>query len=243
MNVWLPASTAFLASAVEAVEALTVVLAIGTTRGWRLALSGAGAALVSLALLIAIFGPALVRFVPLEALRLVVGLLLVLYGLAWLRKAIWRYGGRKALRDEAANFAREREESAGVADGVARATSFKAVFLEGLEVVIIVVTVGAQSTGGVGFAALGALAAVLLVVAVGIAVRAPLSRVPENALKFVVGIMLASFGTFWSGEGLGITWWQADASIPVIAASFLAIALGLIALLRATAARAVPVLR
>jgi uncharacterized membrane protein len=201
----------FLASSVEMVEALTIVLAAGVTRGWRSSLIGVGAALVVLAAICAVLGPALTA-IPIDALRLVVGFLLLVFGLQWLRKAILRASGFKALHDEDAIYKRELEAArsqgtqirAGL-DWYAFTLCFKGVLLEGLEVAFIVVTFGATS-GQVGLAALGAAAAVVIVLAVGVAVHRPLSRVPENTLKFVVGLMLTSFGTFWAAEGAGVSW-------------------------------------
>jgi uncharacterized membrane protein len=202
---------AFLASAVEMVEALTIVLAVGVTRGWRSALAGVGAATVTLAAIVAALGPALHQ-VPIDALRLVVGFLLLAFGLQWLRKAILRASGFKALHDEDEIFSQEREE-AGRARGDLRlgldwysfVLCFKGVLLEGLEVAFIVVTFG-STQGNVPLAAAAAGAALVLVAAVGAVVRAPLSRVPENTLKFAVGIMLTTFGIFWGAEGTGVTW-------------------------------------
>lgn len=207
----------FLASSVEAVEALTIVLATGITRGWRSSLLGAVAAGVLLSIFSAIGGPAVAN-IPLAGLRLLIGVLLLIFGLQWLRKAILRAGHVKALRDEAATFEREvkalrTDQQAGSRmDWTAFTVSFKSVFLEGLEVVFIVVTFGG-SANNVPLAALGALLAVLLVIIVGFIVRGPLSRVPENLLKYVVGLMLVSFGTFWSGEGLGFNWPASDLSL------------------------------
>src|SRR4051812_515970 len=198
------------ASAVETVEAVTIVLALGFTRGWRAPLVGSAAAVAVLAALVAVLGPAL-DAVPIDALRLVVGSLLLVFGLQWLRKAILRASGFKAIRDEDRIYAREAEQAraagapaAGV-DGYSFAVSFKSVLLEGLEIVFIVLTLGA-SHGSTRLAAAGALAAVLVVVAAAAAVRRPLSRVPENQLAFAVGVMLTSFGIFWAGEGAGVDW-------------------------------------
>jgi uncharacterized membrane protein len=235
VNGWTLAGTSFLASAVEAVEALTIVLAVGVTRSWPVALRGAAYALLVLALIVAVFGP-LLRLVPIDQLKLVVGIVLILFGLAWLRKAILRYSGRKALRDEDAAFAREisalRAAEDLQADRIGLVTSFKAVLIEGLEVAIIVVTFGAASTAALGWSAAGAAAAVLLVVLAGIALKQPASRVPENTMKFVVGIMLTSFGTFWTGEGLGIAWFGADLSLLILAAFYLAVSAVLISVAR-----------
>ena len=217
---------AFLASAVEMVEALTIVLAVGVTRGWRSTLLGTGAALLLLAALTAIFGPALAS-IPIEDLRLVVGGLLLVFGLQWLRKAILRASGYKPLHDEDAIYAREREEAAragatpgGGIDWYSFALSFKSVFLEGLEVVFIVITFGASSKNGVGVAAGAAAAALVVVVAVGALVHAPLSRVPENTLKFAVGLLLTTFGTFWAAEGAGASWPAGDGALVVLLGFF-----------------------
>jgi uncharacterized membrane protein len=208
----------FLASAVEMVEALTIVLAAGVTRGWRSSLTGVGAALVVLALIVALLGPTLAR-IPISILQVVVGTLLLVFGLQWLRKAILRSSGFKALHNEDAIFAAEAaaarthaaEQRAGL-DWYAFTLCFKGVLLEGLEVAFIVVTFGA-ARNQVGLAALGALAALVLVLTVGVAVHRPLSRVPENTLKFAVGLLLASFGTFWAAEGVGVEWPGADLAI------------------------------
>lgn len=242
---WILAGTTFLASAVEAVEALTIVLAVGITRSWRSALSGAAWALVVLAAIVAIFGPAIVRYVPLGALKIAIGLLLLLFGMAWLRKAILRASGRKALHDEDAIYAREVAalRAAGKPvngrDRIGFVTAFNAVLLEGMEVAVIVLTFGTAARGGLAWAAIGALAAVVLVTAAGIAVRKPFAAVPENVMKFIVGIMLTSFGTFWSGEGLGIAWWHDDLALVGIVAVFLAVSAGTIALARRGNAAAV----
>jgi len=210
--------TTFLASGVEAVEALTIVLAVGVVRGWRSPLIGVGVAALALAVIVAVLGPAL-RLLPIDTLRLVVGALLLVFGLQWLRKAILRSSGYKELHDEAAAFAAEREQ----ASNASRATStgmdwysftvaFKGVLLEGLEVVFIVVTFGATQ-GRVPLAAAAAVVAVVLVIAVGLVVRAPLERVPENTIKFAVGLLLTSFGVFWAGEGAGVSWPGGDLAI------------------------------
>jgi uncharacterized membrane protein len=216
-NTFLVLST-FLASAVEMVEALTIVLAAGLARGWRSALLGLGAATVALAIAVAALGPAL-TVIPLQALRLVVGALLLVFGLQWLRKAILRASGYKALHDEDAIFARElaeargadQDERAGV-DWYGFTLAFKGVLLEGLEVVFIVLTFG-SAQGSIPLAAAGAGGALVLVAGVGVAVRAPLARVPENAMKFAVGVMLTTFGVFWSAEGAGVNWPGGDASL------------------------------
>ena len=230
------AGASFAASFVEAVEALTVVLAVGLARGWRPALTGAAAALAALALMVAVLGPLIGR-IPLRALQAVVGVLLLLFGLRWLRKAILRWVGVIALHDEAEAFAREtrelaeaeRQRSSGL-DWIAGVTSFKAVLLEGTEVVFIVIAVGAG--GLLWLASAGALAACVLVAAIGAAAAGPLSQVPENALKFAVGVMLSAFGLFWTGESLGVEWPGGDAAILAFAAMFLGVALALVALLK-----------
>jgi uncharacterized membrane protein len=209
----------FLACAVEAVEALTIVLAVGATRSWSSALYGCASATLALAVVVAALGPALTRL-PVDTLRLVIGGLLLSFGLQWLRKAILRAAGIKALHDENAAFARERDAARGAEaqsllggiDAYAFAVSFKGTLLEGLEVVVIVLTFGANQHR-VPLAAGAALAAILLVVLVGFAVRAPLSRVPENTMKFAVGVMLTSFGVFWGAEGAGASWPGEDASL------------------------------
>jgi uncharacterized membrane protein len=229
--------SAFLASAVEMVEALTIVLASGVTRGWRSSLVGVGAAIVALAAIVAALGPAL-AVIPLNALRLTVGSLLLVFGLQWLRKAILRASGFKALHDEDAIFARELEEArraergaAGALDWYGFTLSFKGVLLEGLEVAFIVITFG-TTQGRIALAALGAGVAVVLVAAVGVAVRAPLSRVPENSMKFAVGIMLTSFGSFWAAEGAGAHWPGGDASLLGVIGCMIAASAALVTLLR-----------
>jgi uncharacterized membrane protein len=209
---------AFLASLVEAVEALTIVLAVGTVRGWRAAGLGAAAGLVVLALAVVLFGPLLDR-VPLGVLQVAIGALLLLFGMRWLRKAILRAAGKIALHDEAGAFAATTAElsaeatrkTAGI-DRAAALTSFQAVVVEGLEVVFIVIAVGAGG-GLIVPASIGAGAACILVAGAGFAVHRPLARVPENALKFAVGVVLSAFGVFWTGEGLGIAWPGSDLAI------------------------------
>jgi uncharacterized membrane protein len=209
----------FLACAVEAVEAFTIVLAVGSTRRWSSALLGVAAATVALGVLIAALGPAL-TVLPLEVLRLVVGGLLLVFGLQWLRKAILRAGGVKALHDEAATFEQETAAAgrAGLGEGVdsySFAIAFKAVLLEGLEVAFIVLTFGANQDD-VPLAALAAALAVAAVVVAGLVARAPLARVPENSMKFAVGVLLTTFGVFWGAEGAGASWPGGDAALPVL---------------------------
>ncbi|WP_296745315.1 COG4280 domain-containing protein [Mesorhizobium sp.] len=209
-------TASFLASFVEVVEAFTIVLAVGVTRSWRPALTGAVLALVVLAALVLIFGP-LLALVPITVLQFVVGVLLILFGMRWLRKAILRSVGVIALHDEEQTFSKEtaalqRQADDRRADYLAALASFKAVLLEGVEVVFIVIAVGAAH-GQTLYASLGALAAFILVMLIGLAVHKPLARVPENSLKFVVGLMLTSFGVFWTGEGIGAEWPGADLAL------------------------------
>src|SRR5580692_6237006 len=209
------------ASAVEMVEALTIVVAAGVSRGWRSALEGAAAAIVVLGVLVAAVGLPLIHYIPIDTLRVVVGALLLVLGLSWLRKSILRASGHKALHDEDAIFAAttaelEAEGSAGPGrrrDRVGFAVAFKGVFLEGMEVVLIVVSLGA-SDHRLGVAAVAAGAAALIVAGVGVLVARQLSEVPENLIKTVVGVMLTSFGTFWVGEGAGVRWPGGDLAIP-----------------------------
>jgi uncharacterized membrane protein len=230
---------AFVASAVEFVEAATIVLAVGTTRQWRSTLLGSGAAVVVLAVLVVVFGAAIAVLVPISLLRLVVGAFLVIYGLQWLTKAILRASGAKALHDEAAIYTREvaalRDEppvpAVGI-DWISFTVAFKGVLLEGLEVAFIVVTFGA-SAGMIGPATIGAAAAGVLVLAAAALLRGPLTAVPENAMKFGVGLMLVTFGTFWSGEGVGIDWPGEDLAIVVLLLGYLIVALAGVWLLRA----------
>jgi uncharacterized membrane protein len=230
-------ASAFLASAVEFVEALTIVLAAGVSRGWRSALAGLAAATVVLAAIVAALGPALTQ-IPISALRLLVGALLLAFGLQWLRKAILRASGFKALHDEEAIFARELaearaagvEERAGI-DWYGFTLAFKGVLLEGLEVAFIVITFG-STQGRIDLAAIGAGAALVLVAGVGVLVRAPLSRVPENTMKFAVGTMLTTFGIFWSTEGAGAHWPGSDAALPGILAFVVLLSFASVATLR-----------
>lgn len=229
------AVAAFLASAVEFVEAFTIVLVVGVTLNWRSSLLGALAAVATLVALVAVFGVAIVYFVSLDALRLIVGIALLLFGLKWLKKAILRYSGIKALHDEEAIFEenmaelRARGEQASDRFMLPGAVmSYKAVLLEGLEVAFIVITFGSSSaeaaasrSAGIASAAIGAALAGLLVLLLGALVRAPLAKVPENTLKFVVGIMLTTFGTFWTGEGFGVNWWSGDLFLLILAAIYL----------------------
>jgi len=230
------AVSVFLACAVEAVEALTIVLAVGVTRSWRSTLIGAGTAVVLLAVVTAALGPALTTL-PINVLRIVVGGLLLVFGLQWLRKAILRASGLKALHDEAEAYQEElaAAREAGTVDTGLDAYSFvvafKGVLLEGLEVVFIVITFGANQHR-IGLAAAAAGLAVGLVALVGVLVHAPLRQVPENAMKFGVGVMLTSFGMFWGAEGVGASWPGGDAALLGIIPATLAFALLLVAVLR-----------
>jgi len=246
----------FAASLVEMVEALTIVVAAGVSRGWRPALEGAAAALLVLGVLVLVVGVPLIRYIPLDALRVVVGALLLVLGLSWLRKAILRASGHKDPHDEDKIFAATVAElgaedaSAGAAamsvsaqspagtpaqskkhDGVGFAVAFKGVFLEGTEVVLIVVSLGAAQHR-LGLAALAALAAAVLVAVVGLLVARQLSEVPENTIKTVVGVMLTSFGVFWVGEGAGVHWPGSDLAIPVLVGFFVVVFFAFTAFMR-----------
>ncbi len=243
---WAVLTASFLASAVEFVEAFTIVLVVGVTINWRSALVGAFAAAATLALIVATLGVALVRYVPIDILRLAVGIILILFGLKWLKKAILRYSGLKALHDEEAIFEETRAELRARGENIAPrfepfgvALAYKAVLLEGLEVAFIVITFGSSSatnacntTCGIGSAAIGAAIAGILVILAGAIIKAPLTKIPENTLKFIVGIMLTSFGTFWGGEGFGITWPFSDAFIPVLVVIYLLASFILVMILR-----------
>jgi uncharacterized membrane protein len=230
-------ASAFLASAVEMVEALTIVLAVGITRDWRSSLSGVGAATVALAAIVAALGPAL-TLIPIDTLRLVVGSLLLVFGLQWLRKAILRASGYKSLHDEEAAFAKEAalaqtagtEVRAGL-DWYAFTIAFKGVLLEGMEVAFIVLTFG-SAQHSIPLAAAGAGAAVVLVAALGAFARHPLARVPENTMKYAVGTMLTTFGIFWAAEGTGAHWPGGDASLPAVLVFVLGTSFAFVSLLR-----------
>jgi uncharacterized membrane protein len=215
--------TVFVACAVEAVEALTIILAAGITREWRSTFQGTAVALVVLAVITAAIGPA-IGDLPLTGLRLVVGALLAIFGLQWLRKAVLRATGYKSLHDEASAYLREvaaaeaatKESRRGVSDWYAFTLAFKGVLLEGLEVVFIVITFG-DNQKNIGAAVIGAAAAIVVVAIAGVAVRAPLTQVPENWMKFAVGVMLTTFGTFWGAEGAGVKWPGNDGALLVLA--------------------------
>jgi uncharacterized membrane protein len=233
------ATPSLIASSVEFVEALTIVLAVGTTRGWRAPLVGAALAALTLAVIVAIIGVALVTVVPRHVLQIVVGVLLLLFGLRWLRKAILRFAGIVALHDEELIY--QREVAALRAQGlrknewdwVGTLISYKSVLLEGLEVAFIVIAFGAGGASAMSAAIWGAIAAGIVVIGLGVALKKPLTQVPENTMKFGVGAMLTTFGVFWSAEGLG-TAWPADAlSLFGILAIILAISWGSVRMLNA----------
>ena len=239
MQWWIGFISSFLASGVEVVEAVTIVLAVGITRGWRSTWIGVVTAALTLAALVALVGPGLRADIPLPVLRIVIGTLLLIFGLQWLRKAIMRYTGLKELHDEARIYQREVAElsaepmvdaQAGM-DWTAFTVAFKGVLLEGLEVVFIVITFGLSARDFTP-PLLGAVGAAVIVTGVAIVVHKPLSRVPENTLKFIVGIMLTGFGTFWAGEGVGLEWPGADLAIIGLLAFYAITAVGLIAVLR-----------
>lgn len=229
-HAWPAAVAAFLASLVEFVEALTVVLAVGAVRGWRGALAGSGGALGLLLLIVLVLGPVLTR-IPLHVVQVAVGTLLLLFGMRWLRKAILRSAGVIPLHDEDTAYEKEAAamlqaaRSVGRWDALAIATAFKITMLEGIEVVFIVVAVGAGGSRLLLPASAGALAALFVVIFLGIAIHKPLSAIPENTLKFIVGILLTAFGTFWVGEGIGVDWPSGDWSIPGLILGFLFFAL------------------
>jgi uncharacterized membrane protein len=228
---------AFLASAVEMVEALTIVLGVGIVRGWRSTLIGVGAASLVLALLVAALGPAL-GHIPIGTLRLVVGALLLAFGLQWLRKAILRSSGYKDLHDEDEAFRQEREQAAAAGneqraglDWYSFTVAFKGVLLEGLEVVFIVIAFG-SAEGHLGLAAAGAVAALVVVLVAGLLAKGPLSRVPENTIKFAVGLLLTSFGCFWAAEGAGVDWPGDELSLLGVIAFFVVVSIVLVRVLR-----------
>src|SRR2546427_1345789 len=232
-----PVTAAFLGSLVEFIEALTIVLAVGTVRGWRSAMLGTSMGLLLLAALVVFLGPAL-GVIPITVLQLVVGVLLLLFGMRWLRKAILRAAGTIPLHDETEAFAKETDSLRGKGfagaigwDGIAIATAFKAVVLEGLEVVFIVIAVGAVSHMLIPASA-GAVAAGILILFLGLVLRRPLARVPENTLKFAVGILISAFGVFWVGEGLGFHWPGSDLSILGLTVGFLLISIVMVPVAR-----------
>ncbi|MEO9170451.1 MAG: hypothetical protein ABI282_05190 [Candidatus Baltobacteraceae bacterium] len=229
MTPWILAGTTFLASIVEFVEAATIVLAVGVTQGWRAATGGAIVATAALIVLIAALGPLLSRAATVERIEIVVGPFLVLFGIAWLRKAVWRFSGRKALRDEAALYERQIAELSSNREAHRGfAVAFQGVFVEGLEVAVIVVTFAASTPALIAWSAGGAIVALAVVAVAAFALRAPFARVPENLIKAIVGLMLLSLGTYWTGEGLGITWWLGDSTLFALIACYIAISAALI---------------
>jgi Ca2+/H+ antiporter, TMEM165/GDT1 family len=239
---------AFLASLVEFVEALTVVLAVGAVRGWRGALGGAGLALLLLGVLVVVLGPAITQ-IPQSVVQLGLGALLLLFGMRWLRKAILRAAGVIALHDENAAYAKESAALRALGslaagwDRVAVSTSFKITMVEGVEVVFIVIAIGGGGRGLLVPAALGALAALVLVALLGLALHRPVAMIPENTLKLVVGVLLCSFGTFWLGEGMGFGWPGGDWSLLALNGGYLASALALAPICQDRAARAISLTR
>ena len=261
---------AFLASLVEFVEALTIVLAVGAVRGWRGALGGTGLALLALLGIVLVLGPALTR-IPLDLVRTVIGTLTLLFGMRWLRKAVLRSAGVIALHDEAAAYAKETATLRGLGaketatlrglgakeagalrglggvgagwDRVAVRTAFNITMIERIEVVFIVVAMGAAGGGLLVPASLGAVAALLLVAALGLVLHRPVSMIPENTLKFTVGVLLCAFGTFWAGEGMGLAWPGEDWSLLGLLAGFLAASAGAAVMCRARLAPVVAVPR
>ncbi|MDU0206367.1 COG4280 domain-containing protein [Paenibacillus sp. MAH-36] len=221
------ALSSFLGTSVEFVEALTVILAVGAVRGWRSALIGAGAALAILALLVFAIGAPLVHMIHIGWVQLIVGLFMLLFGIRWLRKAILRYAGLKALHDEQESYEKElqRQQNAGQIrrgiDSFGFITSFSITFLEGMEAIFIVITLGTSGANLMNASVLGASLGAVVVLVVGIIFRKPLIRVPENTMKFIVGLMLTSFGAFWVGEAFSVEWPQADLSIVYMAITLL----------------------
>jgi uncharacterized membrane protein len=232
------ALASFLACSVEFTEAFTIVMAVGTVRGFRPAMKGTVLAVLALAVLVAILGIAVLKYVPLDWLKGVIGGLLLLFGLKWIRKAILRFAGTVSSHDEAKIYEREAQQLRGdeISDFQASATAFNGVFLEGLEVVVIVLTMG-SAAHQFASAIYGALAGLVLVLALGIAVRGPLTKVPENVMKFVVGVMLTTFGTFWAGEALGVRWPGADLALLGLVIIWLVLSQGLVMQIKRGAAR------
>ncbi len=239
VNGWVLAGTTFLASSVEFVEAATIVLAVGFAQGWRAALLGAACAAAALGAIVAIFGPLIGNAGALARVQLVVGPFLILFGIGWLRKAVWRYAGRRTMRDEAAIFDRELARLQADREGrLGFAVSFQGVFVEGLEVAVIVVTFGAAGARALAWSAGGAAIAFAVVTLAAIALHKPFARVPENALKALVGVMLFALGTFWTGDALGIAWWAGDATLFAIAGAYALAAAATVAALRRVGASA-----
>ena len=221
MHQWALAGTTFVASSVEFVEAATIVLAVGYAQGWRAAIGGTVWAALALGAIVAIFGPLILAAGSLQRIELVAGPFLILFGIGWLRKAAWRWAGRKSMRDEQALY--DRELAKLTADRERRlgfAVAFQGVFVEGLEVAVIVVTFGAAGAAALTSSFTGAVAALAVVAAAALILHRPFARVPENAMKALVGVMLFALGTFWTGEALGIQWWAGDATLFVLAGGY-----------------------
>ncbi|MEP6872403.1 MAG: hypothetical protein ABI939_11205 [Anaerolineaceae bacterium] len=237
---------ALLASSVEMVEALTIVLAVGVTRSWRPALLGVGAGLVSLTIVVVVFGPSLVNYVPIDVLRVTIGTLLLIFGLQWLRKAVLRSSGLKAKHDEAqiyedeVRMLRREGKDPNSFDWTGFTVAFKGVFLEGLEVAFIVLTFGANE-GRFDLPIAGASVGLILVVGTGLIVHKPLSRVPENTIKYAVGLLLSAFGTFWVGEGVGVEWTLQDPTIVALVAAYATVSAALVWYLKPKPGLAAPV--
>jgi uncharacterized membrane protein len=231
-------TASFLGTAVEFVEALTIVLAVGVTKGWKSSLSGMTVAILLLTALVALFGVPLMSLVSVSAFQIIIGILMTMFGMRWLRKAILRYSGLKALHLENEAYQEElsrqkTEKSAGKQkmDWFAFTTTFNIVLLEGIEAIFIVLTLGLAASS-LSSAIIGSLIGIVIVVIAGVMLRKPLSMVPENTMKFVVGLMLSGFGVFWVGEGVGVEWWHADASILIIIAALLVVSFASVAVLR-----------
>jgi uncharacterized membrane protein len=238
MSGWTIAGTSFLACGVEMVEALTVVLAVGIARSWRPAVTAALWAIAVLAAIVIVARPVLLWLEPLAAFKIAVGLVALYYGQGWLRKAILRAAGRIPLHDEGAIFSKHVAQLEGAGDRAAFATAFNGVFIEGVEAVAIVLALASGSAAALPWATGGALAALAIVAALGFALHQPLERVPENAMKFVVGTLLSTFGIFWVGEGAGVRWWGDDAAIALLAAAIFGGSLVAVRVLRRTPAEA-----
>ena len=229
------AGTTFAASAVEFVEAATIVMAVGATQGWRPALAGTAAATLALIVLVGAFSPLLASAAALRWIELIAGPFLILFGARWLRKVVLRYAGRLSMHDEEAIYAREVSRLR-VEQVQGFAVAFQGVFVEGVEVAIVVVTFAATSPSLIAWSSGGALCALLVVALAAFALRVPFSRVPENALKAIVGVMLVSLGTFWTGEGIGIVWRFGDATLAVMVVAFAGLTVVLAAIFRVQAA-------
>ena len=238
MTGWVLAGTTFVASSVEFVEAATIVMAVGYAQGWRAALLGTIWAAAALGAIVAVFGPLIGNAASLARIQLVVGPFLILFGIAWLRKAVWRYAGRKSMHDEQAIYDREFARLRANREGrLGFAVAFQGVFVEGLEVAVIVVTFGAASASALAWSTGGAALAFAAVAIAALALHKPFARVPENAMKAIVGVMLFALGTFWTGEALGVAWWAGDGTLFAIAAAYaVAAAAATLALRRGTRA-------